>query len=144
MIFFLLVFVALYLIAFLLPLGLFFGFLELAKRGFSYDYFTSRNNNVAYALDVVGGVLYAEFFEFFFLTPKSKYRFIGNTKLSISAILGANKHDKESELNKNGYAWVRFLDWIDHDKSYGGHCRRPVVYKRNRSKENIELLKNVQ
>ena len=143
MIFFLLIFVALFLIFFLLPLGLFFGILETLKRG-SYTYFTQRNNNIAYALDVVGGVLYAEFFEFFFLTPKSKYRFLGNTKLSISAILGANRHDPKSELNKNGYAWVRFLDWIDPDKSYGGHCRRAVVYAREKGHEMIKLLKNVQ
>lgn len=137
MIFFFLVFVAVWLIAVLSPLGLFFGLIGWLRNG-TWEYFGDRNHDVAYGLDVLGGILYAEYFEWLFLTKDSKFRFVGNRKLTISAILGLNKNF--SELKTFGYWFCSFLDWIDPDKSTGGHVTRAIYYELGESEYITTLI----
>lgn len=137
MIFFFLIFVAVWLIAVLSPWGILCGLIAWIRNG-KWSYFRDRNHDIAYAIDVFGGVLYAEYFEWLFLTKNSKFRFVGNRKLTISAILGLNKNF--SEMKSFGYTFSRFLDWIDPDKSFGGHVTRAVYYELGESEYITRLI----
>lgn len=81
---------------------------------------------LAYSIDQLGNVLAATLFDDLLIKGKDKYKF-GNPDITISAVLGENKH--RGTLTKAGKGLCTILNWIDKD--HVEKARKEEILERN-------------
>lgn len=81
---------------------------------------------LAYSVDQLGNVLSATLFDDLLIKGKNKYKF-GNPDITISAVLGENKH--RGTLTKAGVLLCRLLNLIDKD--HVEKARKEEILERN-------------
>lgn len=81
---------------------------------------------LAYSVDQLGNVLCATLFNDLLIKGKDKYKF-GNPDITISAVLGENKH--KGTLTKAGVLLCKLLNWID--KNHVEKSREEEILERN-------------
>lgn len=81
---------------------------------------------LAYSVDQLGNVLAAALFNDILIRGKGKY-FFGNPDVTISGVLGENKH--RGTLTKLGVYICKVLNWIDKD--HVEKARKEEILERN-------------
>jgi hypothetical protein len=81
---------------------------------------------LAYSIDQLGNVLASTLFDDTLIKGKNKYKF-GNPDITISAVLGENKH--RGTLTKAGVLLCKLLNWIDKD--HVEKSRQTEILERN-------------
>jgi hypothetical protein len=81
---------------------------------------------LAYSIDQLGNVLASTLFDDTLIKGNSKYKF-GNPDITISAVLGENKH--RGTLTKAGVLLCKLLNWIDKD--HVEKSRQTEILERN-------------
>jgi len=81
---------------------------------------------LAYSVDQLGNVLCATLFDDLLIKGEDRYKF-GNPDITISAVLGENKH--RGTLTKAGVLLCKLLNWIDKD--HVEKAREEEILERN-------------
>ena len=81
---------------------------------------------LAYSIDQLGNVLASTLFNDILIKGKNKYLF-GNPDVTISAVLGENKH--RGTLTSLGTWLCKFLNWID--ENHVEKARKEEILERN-------------